>query len=183
MAKTVVGLSGSVRRGSLNSMLLRAASELVPEDLQVEIASIRDIPLYDGDLEERDGVPAPVRELKDRIALSDGLLLATPEYNNSLPGVLKNAIDWLTRPPKDIARVFGERPVALMGATPGPGGTILAQAAWLQVLRTLGTRPWCGPRMMVSRADTVFDGDGRLTDEALRGRLRAFMEGFARFIG
>src|SRR5215211_3945324 len=141
---TIVGLSGSLRRSSFNSSLLRVAAELAPVDTRVEIASIRDIPLYDGDVEAESGIPAPVGQLKDRIAGADGLLLVTPEYNNSIPGVFKNAIDWLTRPPADIARVFGGRPVAVMGATPGPGGTILAQAAWLPVLRTLGTLPWFG---------------------------------------
>lgn len=179
--RTIVGISGSLRRGSLNTMLLRAARELAPDDLEVEIASIREVPLYDGDLEAAEGVPAAVQALKSQIAGAAGLLLVTPEYNNSIPGVLKNAIDWLSRPPADIRRVFGDRPVALMGATPGPGGTILAQAAWLQVLRTLGTRPWFGPRLMVSRADTVFDAEGRLTDEALRTRIRDFMAGFGRF--
>ena len=183
MAKTIVGISGSLRGGSFNSLLLRAARELAADDLKVEIASIREIPLYDGDLEAEHGVPQAVQTLKSQIAGAGGLLLVTPEYNSSIPGVFKNAIDWLSRPPADIARVFGDRPVALMGATPGPGGTILAQAAWLQVLRTLGTRPWCGPRLMVSRADTVFDGDGRLKDEALRTRVRDFLAGFARFMG
>jgi NAD(P)H-dependent FMN reductase len=182
MPTTVVGISGSLRKGSLNTMLLRAAQELAPDDVTVEIASIREIPLYDGDLEEEHGVPAAVQALKDRIAGAGGLLLATPEYNNSIPGVLKNAIDWLSRPGADIARVFRDRPVALMGATPGQGGTILAHAAWLQVLRTLGTRTWFGPRLMVSRADTVFDGEGRLTDEALRTQVRSFMAGFSRFM-
>jgi NAD(P)H-dependent FMN reductase len=180
--KTVVGLSGSLRRTSFNSMLLRAAAELAPDGLRVDVASIRDIPLYDGDLEAASGLPEPVRVLKDRIAGADGLLLVTPEYNSSVPGVFKNAIDWLSRPPADIGRVFGGRLVAVMGATPGAGGTALAQTAWLPVLRALGTRPWWGPRMLVSRANAVFDAEGRLTDNALRASLREFMAGFARVL-
>ena len=180
---TIIGISGALRRGSYNTALLRNAVELAPPGLSIEVASIRDVPLYDGDREVEQGIPDPVRALKDRLAAADGLLLVTPEYNNSLPGVFKNAIDWLSRPTADIARVFGDRPVALMGATPGPGGTILAQAAWLQVLRTLGTRPWYGPRLMVPRADAVFDAEGNLKDEALRTRVRDFMAGFARFMG
>jgi len=183
MAKTVVGISGSLRNGSLNTLLLRAAQELAPADVKVEIASIRDVPLYDGDVELEHGIPAPVQALKDRVAAAGGVLLVTPEYNNSIPGVFKNAIDWMSRPPADIARVFRDRPVALMGATPGPGNTILAHAAWLQVLRTLGMRTWNGPRLMVSRADTVFDQEGRLKDEALRKQVQSFMAGFSRFMG
>ena len=182
MAKTVVGISGSLRNGSLNSLLLRAAQELAPADVEVEIVSIRDVPLYDGDVELEHGIPAPVQALKDRVAGASGLLLATPEYNNSIPGVLKNAIDWMSRPPADIARVFGNRPVALMGATMGQGGTALAQAAWLPVLRTLGTRPWFGRSILVSGAHKVFDGDGRLADEKLRERIAAFVAGFAEFV-
>ena len=183
MSKTVVGISGSLRNGSLNTMLLRAAQELAPDDVKVEIASIRDIPLYDGDVELKHGIPAPVQALKDRVAAASGVLLATPEYNNSIPGVFKNAIDWMSRPTADIARVFRDRPVGLMGATPGPGSTILAHAAWLQVLRTLGMRTWNGPRLMVSRADTVFDEAGRPKDEALRKQVQSFMAGFGRFMG
>jgi len=183
MPKTVVGISGSLRNGSLNTMLLRAAQELAPADVKLEIASIRDVPLYDGDVELEHGIPAPVQALKDRVAAASGVLLVTPEYNNSIPGVFKNAIDWMSRPPADIARVFRDRPVALMGATPGPGSTILAHAAWLQVLRTLGMRTWNGPRLMISRADTVFDEAGRLKDEALRKQVQSFMAGFGRFMG
>ena len=145
MPSTIVGISGSLRRGSFNSMLLRAAVELAPADAKIEVGSIREIPLYDGDVEAEQGIPKPVQALKDQIIAADGLLLVTPEYNNSIPGVFKNAIDWLSRPPADIARVFANRPVALMGATPGGGGTMLAQTAWLQVLRTLGTRPGSVP--------------------------------------
>jgi NAD(P)H-dependent FMN reductase len=123
-----------------------------------------------------------VRALKDRIAASSGLLLVTPEYNNSIPGVFKNAIDWLTRPPNDIARVWGDRPVAVIGATPGRGGTLLSQAAWLPVLRTLGTRPWFGGRLQVASAGSVFDEEGRLVDERVREQLKKFLDGFAAFV-
>lgn len=178
---TLLGISGSLRRGSLNSSLLRAAAELVPEGASIEVASLRDIPLYDGDLEAESGIPEAVRALKDRIAATDGLLLVTPEYNNSIPGVLKNAIDWLSRPPADIPRVFRNRPVALMGATPGAGGTGHAQAAWLPILRALNTRAWFGPRLMVSGANKVFDAEGRLTDEAIKKQLTSFIAGFVEF--
>jgi NAD(P)H-dependent FMN reductase len=177
----IIGVAGSLRRKSFNAMLLRAAAAATPAEHTVEIASLRGIPLYDGDL-EAEGIPDAVQELKDRIASADALLLVTPEYNNSIPGVMKNAIDWLTRPPSDSARVFRGRPVALIGATPGPGGTSLAQAAWLPILRTLGTAPWFGGRLMVANAAKVFDADGMLTDDATRGRLAAFMKGFSDYI-
>jgi len=179
---TVIGISGALRRGSFNTALLREAAELAPAELRIEIASIREIPLYDGDLEAERGVPEPVRELKDRIAAAAGLLLVTPEYNNSIPGVFKNAIDWLSRPAADIPRVFGDRPVALMGATLGRGGTLLAQTAWLPVLRTLGVRPWFGPRLLIGSANRVFDETGRLVDEQVRSQLRSFIAGFAAFV-
>jgi NAD(P)H-dependent FMN reductase len=162
-------------------MLLQAAAALAPEGTTVDIASIRGIPLYDGDVEAQ-GIPASVEDLKNRIAASDGLLIVTPEYNNSIPGVLKNAIDWLTRPPSDIRRVFGGRPVGVIGITPGQGGTALAQAAWLPVLRTLGTAPWFGARVMGSSAASVFDGQGRLQDPKVLERLREYMTGFAEFV-
>ena len=179
---TITGLPGSLRRGSFNLMLLRAAAELTPSGTVIEITSIREIPLYDGDVEASQGIPPAVDALKARIVAADGLLIATPEYNNSIPGVLKNAIDWLSRPPADIPRVFGSRPVAIMGASPGLFGTTLAQAAWLPVLRTLGMAPWFGGRMMVSNAAKVFDQDGRLIDDAVRERLRKFVNGFAAFV-
>src|SRR5438093_8569795 len=138
-------------------MLLRAAVELAPAGTTIEIGSIRDIPLYDGDVEASTGVPASVQALKDRIAGAEGLLIATPEYNNSIPGVAKNAIDWLSRPGADISRVFGGKPVAIIGASPGGFGTILSQNAWLPVFRTLGADLWAGGRMLVSRAGNVFD--------------------------
>jgi NAD(P)H-dependent FMN reductase len=179
---TIVGIAGSLRSGSLNAGLLRAAAELAPEGCVVDIASIRDIPLYDGDLEAAEGIPQVVAALKDRIADADGLLLVTPEYNNAMPGVLKNAIDWLSRPPADIPRVFKNRPVGLMGATPGNMGTSFAQTTWLPVFRALGMQVWCGMRLYVSGAAGIFDASGRLIDEAVRKRLKEYMTGFAAFI-
>ncbi|MFT3906744.1 MAG: NADPH-dependent FMN reductase [Steroidobacteraceae bacterium] len=110
------------------------------------------------------------------------MLLVSPEYNNSLPGVFKNGIDWLSRPPRDSAALFANRPVAVIGASPGGFGTILAQNAWLPVLKTLGMRQWSGAKLMVSQAGKVFDPAGNLVDDAVRQQLRDFLQGFAQFV-
>lgn len=184
MSKTIkiVGISGSLRSGSYNSALLRAAQQALPAGVQMEIGTIKGIPLYDADIETNEGIPSSVQTLKTQIIAADGVLLVTPEYNNSIPGVTKNAIDWLSRPPADSGKVFGNKAFALMGASPSGFGTILSQAAWLPVLRTLGTRPWFGGRVQVSRANQVFNAAGELQDEAVRKQLIAFMAGFAEFI-
>ena len=177
----LLGISGSLRRGSYNSALLRAATRLMPADSTLEVASIRGIPLYDYDVEAQ-GLPATVTQLKDAIAAAHGVLLVTPEYNNSIPGVFKNAIDWLSRPSSDVKRVFGSRPFAVIGASPGAFGTALSQAAWLPVLRTLGTQAWWGGRLMVSRAASVFDESGALKDAAVEEQLRQFLAGYVSFV-
>lgn len=177
----ILGISGSLRAGSFNTALLKAAVPLLAEGDLLSVATLHGIPLYDGDLERDSGLPAAVQALKAQIADSDGVLLATPEYNNGVPGVLKNAIDWLSRPGDDIPRLFGGRAFAVIGASPGGFGTILAQAQWLPILRTLGVRPWTGGRLLVSRAHTLFDAAGELQDAATREQLGKFVQGFARF--
>ena len=178
----ILGISGSLRAKSYNTALLKAATAAVPAGTQIEVASIKGIPLYDGDLEASEGIPQTVAALKKQIVASDALLLVTPEYNNSIPGVFKNAIDWLTRPPADVPMVWAKRPVAVIGTSPGGFGTILSQNAWLPVLRTLGTRPWFGGRLQVSHAAQVFDDQGELIDAKIRGQLGAFLLGFAAYI-
>lgn len=174
----LIGISGSLRRGSFNTALLRAATQLMPEGADLAAETIHGIPLYNADIEEAEGIPEQVAALKEAIIAADGLLLVTPEYNNSIPGVFKNAIDWLSRPPADISKVFGGKPVAVIGASPGGFGTILSQNAWLPVLRTLGTRPWFEGRLLVSRAGTVFDEAGNLVNDKTKEQLRQLMEGF-----
>jgi NAD(P)H-dependent FMN reductase len=179
----IIGISGSLRRGSFNSQLLHEAQQLMPDSATLAIETIAEFPLYNFDVEQANGIPAPVSRLKDAIAEADGLLICTPEYNNSIPGVTKNAIDWLSRPPADIPRVFGDLPVAIMGASPGRFGTILAQNAWLPVIRTLGANLWTGGRLQVPGAGKIFDDNGMLTDDAIRERLEVFLDGFIEFVG
>lgn len=178
----LIALSGSLRHASFNTRLAHAAARLAPESVDVTVETIHGIPLYDADVEAGDGVPERVSALKDAIAAADGLLLVTPEYNNSIPGVFKNAVDWLSRPDADIKRVFGGKPVALMGASPGGFGTILSQNAWLPVLRTLRVNFWSGGRLLVSRAQGAFTEDGALANPATQEQVRAFMTGFTGFI-
>jgi NAD(P)H-dependent FMN reductase len=179
---TIIGISGSLRKHSLNSAVLRAAAELAPAGCTIKVASIEAIPLYNGDIEETEGIPAVVSQLKDQIAKVNALLLVTPEYNNSIPGVMKNAIDWLSRPPEDIDRVFGGKPVGLIGASPGRMGTVNAQTAWLTVFRALGMTPWFGENLYISRALDLFDGSGQLADRDTLRRLANYVEGFVAFI-
>ncbi len=178
----ILGIAGSLRTTSYNAALLRAAASLVPAGCDLVVGSIEGIPLYDGDSETAGGIPGPVTRLKEHLSGAAGLLLVTPEYNNSRPGVLKNAIDWMSRPPKDIATVFRGKPVGVMGATPGAMGTVLAQSAWLPVLRALGTRPWFGVNCYVSGADKVFDKSGKLVDAAVAERVKKYLAGFVEFV-
>jgi chromate reductase len=177
--RTIVGISGSLRQGSLNSILLRTAVAMAPEGTSIEVETLAGVPLYDGDVEEREGRPRQVARLRDRVAAADGLLLVTPEYNNGIPGVAKNAIDWMSRPAKEIPDVFGDLPVALLGAG-GTGGTRYSQGAWLPVLRLLGTRLWTSKTLFAARSWELFD-DGELTDERTRSQLEKLVSGFAEY--
>ena len=179
---TIIGVSGSLRQKSFNRGLLKAVKEVTPSECRLEIESIQDFPLYNADIEETSGIPEAVAHLKDRIAAADGLLLVTPEYNNSIPGVFKNAIDWLSRPPEDRMRVFKNLPVGLMGATPGNFGTAFSQYAWLPTLRVLGTQVWSGSLLWISGAMGKFDEQGHLAHEGSIRKVTDYMRGFAEFV-
>jgi chromate reductase len=177
----ILALGGSLRQASFNRALLREAAALAPGGTELDlglVGLIRALPLFDQDLLDRDEPPAEVAMLKDALRAADGLMIATPEYNWSIPGFLKNAIDWASRPSSDVPAVFGDLPVALIGAG-GSAGTRLAQAAWLPVFRYLRMRPWSERTLYVDRAREKFDGHGRLADEATREQLRAVVAGFA----
>jgi chromate reductase, NAD(P)H dehydrogenase (quinone) len=177
---TIIAVSGSLRAGSFNTSLARAAAGFAPDGCTIELASIREIPLYDGDVEAQ-GMPRAVEALKDRIAQAMGVLLVTPEYNNSVPGVLKNAIDWCTRPPKDMARVFAGIPFGIIGATPGPGGTRLSQTAWLPIVRQVNAKPFFAKAVYLASAKDAFDDKGSLVDAKLRDVVQKYVEGFVEF--
>ena len=182
MRVTIVGISGSLRKHSFNAGLLRAAAEAVPKGCTLAIESIKGIPLYNADVEETEGIPQVVSDLKERIVAAAGLLMVTPENNNSIPGVFKNAIDWLSRPPEDRKRIFGNIPIGLMGATPGNFGTAFSQYAWLPVLRVLGAQVWSGNLMWVSGAMRKFDEEGNLVDDGVMKQLTKYMSGFMDFV-
>ncbi|MDQ2070287.1 NADPH-dependent FMN reductase [Natronospira bacteriovora] len=178
----IVGIAGSLRKGSFNRQLLEAMAALAPEGVTIACHGIEGIPVYDGDVENDSGIPAAVETLKEACSKSDGLLLVTPEYNQSVPGPLKNAMDWMSRPPKDIGKVFRGLPVALTGASAGPNGSRAAQYAWLPVFRGLGLQPWFGGQLYLPRAGEAFDEVGQFSDPDMRDRAQQFVSGFARFV-
>jgi chromate reductase len=167
----VLGISGSLRKASYNTAALRAAQELAPADMTVETFDLAAIPIYNDDVRLQ-GFPPAVQELRQRIAAADALLFVTPEYNYSLPGVLKNAIDWASRPPE---QPFNAKPVAVMGASPGATGTARAQYHLRQCCVFLNMHLLNKPEVMIANAAGRFDADGRLTDEATRGFVRDLM--------
>lgn len=172
----VLGIPGSLRAGSYNRALLRAAQELAPEGMQITLCDLATIPVYNEDVEAQ-GVPAPVVAFKTALREADALLIATPEYNYSLPGVLKNAIDWATRPPAESP--LRGKPAGIVGASMGVGGTIRAQLALRQVLLFTQTQALLHPEVLVARAQDKFDAQGRLTDELTRAQLAKHLQALA----
>jgi chromate reductase len=170
----VLGIPGSLRAASFNRALLRAASELAPDGMEIRIFDgLRDVPLYDADVEAK-GDPPPVVALKTAIGKADALLIATPEYNYGVPGVLKNAIDWASRPPGKS--VLNGKPAAIMGASPAGTGTARAQLALRQSFVFTDTRVLLRPEVLVARAQEKIDAQGRLTDEPTREFIRQLLE-------
>jgi chromate reductase, NAD(P)H dehydrogenase (quinone) len=167
-----LGFSGSLRKGSFNAAVLRAAVEMAPPELEIETFDLHGIPLYDGDLEAQ-GMPEPVRRFRERIKAADALLIITPEYNYSMPGVIKNAIDWASRPPE---QPFAGKPVAIAGASAGFFGTARAQYHLRQTCVFLDMLPLNKPEVFIGGASTKVDAAGRLTDESARASLRALLE-------
>ena len=174
----VLGISGSLRKGSYNTALLRAAQQLVPEGVEIEIFDLKGIPLYDGDL-EADGDPESVVELKDRIRQSDAVLFVTPEYNHGTSGVLKNAIDWASRDRGEGS--LWDKPVAMMGAG-GMSGTSRAQLQLQITLAETGAHVMSKPGVLVASAWGKFDSDGRLIDDDTRNIVKAHMDALKAWI-
>ena len=160
----ILGISGSLRKASYNTAALRAAQELVPEGMTLEIFDLTPIPLYNEDIREK-GLPPAVEDFRNRIKSTDGLLIVTPEYNYSVPGVLKNAIDWASRPPD---QPFDGKPIAIMGASPSFLGTARAQYHLRQCFIYLNGIILNRPEIMIANAPSKFDGEGRLTDQKTR---------------
>ena len=179
---TVLGICGSLRKASFNRAALNTAIELKPPGMTIEVAEIGDIPLYNEDVRAQ-GFPAPVERLRGQIKAADALLFACPEYNYSMSGVLKNAIDWASRPPD---QPFAGKPVAIMGAGAGMAGTARAQYDLRRSCVFLDMHPINKPEVLIGQAQTKFDANGRLTDEAARGFIRDMLvslEAWTRQIG
>jgi chromate reductase, NAD(P)H dehydrogenase (quinone) len=175
----ILGFAGSLRKGSFNRALLRAAQELAPTNLAIEVFDLSPLPFYNADVEAA-GDPDPVVAFKNAVRGADGLLIATPEYNYGLPGVLKNAIDWASRPPATTP--LRGKPAMLMGATPGMGGTIRAQLALRQSFVFTQTLAMLQPEVLVAKAQEKFDAAGRLTDEPTRQHLGKALAAFAEWV-
>lgn len=175
---TILGISGSLRQRSVNTALLRAANELAPEGVSIVLANI-ELPLYNEDLVDPDAL-VPVKHLNDQITAADALLIATPEFNYGIPGPLKNAVDWCSRPAFNSP--FAGKPVALVGAAPGSVGTARAQGQMKQNLLGLGSLVFPFPEFLCGRSSQKFDEDLVLVDERTREHLATMLAEFSVFI-
>jgi chromate reductase len=180
MADRIVAFAGSLRRGSLNRALIQAARELTPDGMTLEPIEIGELPFYNADVEAK-GDPPGVDAFKGALHQADGILIATPEYNDGIPAVLTNAIDWGSRLPGRSPLI--EKPVALMGASPSQIGTARAQLHLRQLLGHVQARVLPPPELLVARAHERFDQGLRLTDEGTRRVLTTLLERFSRWIG
>lgn len=169
----VLGISGSLRKGSYNTAALRAAREVAPDGVTIDTFDLSPIPLYNEDVREQ-GFPPAVQDFRDRIKAADALLIVTPEYNYSIPGVLKNAIDWASRPPD---QPFDGKPIAIMGASPAFTGTARAQYHLRQVFVYLNGLILNRPEVFITTAHTKFDAAGKLTDDKTREHVRGLLDG------
>ena len=180
MSIRVAGIPGSLREGSLNKGLLRAAVELAPAGMEIQVYNrLGDIPPYNDDVFLR-GDPEPVADFKSFIGGADALLISTPEYNYGVPGVLKNAIDWASRPAGQS--VLNRKPAAIMGCSQGLGGTIRAQHALRQSFVFTDTHAMLQPEIKIPAAAKLFDASGKLSDENTRQHIQKFLEAFLRWI-
>jgi chromate reductase, NAD(P)H dehydrogenase (quinone) len=173
----ILGISGSLRAGSYNSALLRAARKVAPAGMDIDIyEGLRAIPPYDADL-DTEAPPEPVVDLRARVRAAEGLLIATPEYNYGPSGVLKNAIDWASRPP--ATSPLKRKPIAIMGAAPGAFGSVRAQLSLRQAFLWTDSVVVGKPELMVFQAGQRFDGDGNLVDPQTRDLLAALLSALA----
>jgi chromate reductase len=172
---TILAFAGSLRKGSYNRALVRAAREMAPAGMAVSIFDIDEVPLYNGDVEAA-GDPEPVARFKQAIREADGILIATPEYNHGVPGVTKNAIDWASRPPRQAP--LDRKPVAILGASPGITGTARGQSQLRQAFEFTNSYCMPQPEILVYKAHEKFDAEGRLTDEKTREFLGKFLAAF-----
>jgi chromate reductase, NAD(P)H dehydrogenase (quinone) len=175
----ILGIAGSLREGSFNRALLRTAQAAAPDGMTIEIFDLAAVPLYNGDVEAK-GDPEGVAAFKTAIRAADGVLMATPEYNHGVPGVMKNAIDWASRPPKGAP--LGGKPVALMGASPGITGTARGQSQLRQAFEFTNSYAMPQPELLVFKAHEKFDAQGQLTDAPTRQFLESFLKAFGDWV-
>jgi chromate reductase, NAD(P)H dehydrogenase (quinone) len=174
----LIAISGALRKASTNTGLLRALKDVAEINIEIEIATLHGIPLYDGDVEKESGKPQSVKNLDARIRAADGVIIATPEYNFSVPGVLKNASDWLSRG----GSPFKWKRVGVLGSADGPLGTGRSQYHLRQNLQALEAITMPKPEIFVGNASTKFDAHGNLTDEDTKQRLKAWLHSFTEWV-